>query len=366
MRLILHVGMHKTGSTSIQNNLHGFTREGFEYFEFLHPNHSNFYNVMFRRRSRKGKSRIRDGRPLEETARLQRKFEKLFDDAIATSRAKHIVSSAEGVCTLTVEELRDLKRWCDARFEHTRIVCYVRPPETFMASRLQQQTVGGVLPASVELYPNYRHRLEKFAIVFGRENVEFILFERGALFENDVVCDFARRCGFHFDKNDVRVANESKSLETTSVLAARIRLGRDKGRYEDEARQRRIIANKLDGLGGTKFSLSKAFVLRELEGKEEDLAWISDRLGEPVSNVEAYHVPDGNAEVSSVDDLLSRSVENFDALLDIIRREAARKRIDARSIASLADVLADVLRCKNKGAGAPAIDREQPARSRTG
>jgi len=194
--IVIHAGMNKTGSTSIQRT---FVRLDGDRVECPvgKPQPLQFKRILGRRRS---------GRTLHP-----------------------LLISDEGFSMLPgrrVEALFNALRNCP---EDIRVIAYVRPPRSFMSSQFQQQCKkrfinlnGHALDAH---WPLYRRRFERLDTLFGRENVTPKPFQRERLEGGDVVLDFAREIGVALEPGEVIRVNESMSLKVVALLYVFWRFG---------------------------------------------------------------------------------------------------------------------------------------------
>jgi hypothetical protein len=195
-RIVLHAGLHKTGTSTIQNVLHanrGFLleREG-----ALYPNLSNALGAVFRDDPRKRRARKRmAGFTDEEIGARREKLLDALDAEISSMEWSTLLLSAEGASHLSAPELAKLRKWGEGyATEWTVLVC-VRHPFDWTRSVVQQRLKGG--ETLREMYgdipaPNYRARISRAITVFGRGKVRIFNFESAAKGEGGVVGAFAR------------------------------------------------------------------------------------------------------------------------------------------------------------------------------
>ena len=184
-KIILHVGIHKTGTTSIQRTLKAgsdiLKRNGIHYLESIgkeNGNHGDLYAAFcsepaaWGRYRRHGKSAASVADRVEET--LQN-----VGDELGKVTAEVVIISSEHLCQLPEENLRRLQAWL-SQFGTVHAVYYLRNIESWMNSNSQQIAKGG-LKAKPTLYQDAIHRMYDFPInylnVFGSEYVNFVKFE---------------------------------------------------------------------------------------------------------------------------------------------------------------------------------------------
>jgi hypothetical protein len=184
-KIILHVGIHKTGTTSIQRTLKAssdiLNRHGIHYLESIgevNGNHGDLYAAFcsepaaWGRYRRRGKSAASVAERVEET--LQN-----VGDELGKVTAEVVIISSEHLCQLPEENLRRLQAWL-SQFGTVHAVYYLRNIVSWMNSNSQQIAKGG-LKAMPTRYEDAIDRMYDFPVnylnVFGSEFVNFVKFE---------------------------------------------------------------------------------------------------------------------------------------------------------------------------------------------
>lgn len=200
--LVLHVGAHKTGSTSIQKTL-SFYREALQKCGIAYypgSNHTDFYRgftdvpTSFHQYYRGWRGKI-------ETHKTRKRIR---ENIVSRRDAVQLVS-AEDISLLTETGLLELKHFLheSCGITRVRIVCYLRQPLDYLNSNLQQYIKPGLTDLNDlqnDAFDNYRlqgcpefsggaqailDRLyfpipQRLLHVFGEENVSFVGFEKAA------------------------------------------------------------------------------------------------------------------------------------------------------------------------------------------
>lgn len=153
--VILHVGLAKTASTSIQNTLSrgrdALHRAGASYAYFSLngkeiTNHSLALNYLFSERCTNHHVHAKLG--LDENVERERNLREL---EIALEQSERVIISGEEVPFFSKEDLQRLRDFFVARGETLRIVALVRPTISFLAS-LSQQFVKSGFNAGVPMH----------------------------------------------------------------------------------------------------------------------------------------------------------------------------------------------------------------------
>lgn len=221
--LYLHIGMHKTGSSSIQSSLARFKTEKLRYAHLGEINHSiPLYTIFSEDRyayhihRRRGFSReMVDAHRERYAAMLRRELER---------RSGDMIISGEDLSILSESELKALETEVRPFFRHVKVIGYTRNPIDYASSALQEQIKNGVTPTEIPR-PAYRDLFEKFHRVFGKDHVLLIDFRRSNLFRGSVVQDFLHRVGAPADLITEQSENESLSLLATKLMYAFKRSG---------------------------------------------------------------------------------------------------------------------------------------------
>jgi hypothetical protein len=226
-RLIVHVGPHKTGSTSIQGALFFAAKELFKvgiYYptEWISPDKQSHYSLFEQLRGNKVEL-------VKNTA-----------ERVLRTNANTIVISAEDLSLLKIEELNVLSqafRSVDPNL-NISIVFYVRGWSGLFPSVVQELikhgivlTLSDVLAQEI-LSPersdtiNYVNRLDRFAAIFGTDSINIIAYDNivdskqslvDHFFRNILNCAWNRSDAYNID------TQHNNSLSITEVEFLRLR-----------------------------------------------------------------------------------------------------------------------------------------------
>jgi hypothetical protein len=217
--LVLHVGMHKTGSTSIQNSLQGYARSRVRYLDLGPPNHSIPMWVAFSDAPQPEKLGLhaRLGRSAEDIEAIKQETLARLQKELSKPGIDKFVISGEGITQLSAASLAQLKTFSSRYVDSINVFAYVREPEGFGISEFQQRVKAGYGGYAVR-QPNYRTTFEKFIDVFGADGFTAKAFSRDALKGGSVVADFCAMWGIPFDPQDEVTMNESLSAPAVRLL----------------------------------------------------------------------------------------------------------------------------------------------------
>lgn len=333
--LYLHIGMTKTGSTSIEVTLHesraALLAHGIDYLD-LGQNHSKLMQVAARQTAKGLKGDILAILGLEKDARDY--DPKLVLDAMVkrfrARRAPITVMSGQGGVSLSADEVRVLRDFVTPHFDEVRVIVYVRDPTTWASSRAQENMkrghtldeLVGLLrnrPNKCPIVPGFRKRLEPWLDVFGRDKVDIRLFDPKVFPKGDLIADFMAALGkdpaiaetlprsysnrgasaeallliqAHYDLVESRMRKAKAEAPTTEVRA------QDEDDEDDDPGQFRHpsfnfpFREAVREIHGTKFALPKSVLDEVWALSMDDVVWLRDVTGRPDLFAAGYPPPE--------------------------------------------------------------------------
>ncbi|USZ49718.1 tetratricopeptide repeat protein [Halomonas sp. DN3] len=317
-RLVVHIGMPMTGSSSIQETLFAKgMHEGWRYADLGVPNHSGVLLSIFSTNPLTWQGQQTVGSGLDEAKEVNQRFEKRLEE-VKGSAGQQILSG-EGVFHLDEAGLERLRAYFQEAFDTIEVIGYVRPPASFMASAFVQlvKNRGQARLSFQKLWPRYRAKLEKFDRVFGREHVTLRPFCPHQLTDGDIVQDFCQFLGAPIDPAEVRSVNDSLSLEAAAALFVYRREGPCYQAYPGNIADNNRLVNLLAGFGEREFRFSDALVRPVMEREAADLEWIETRLGVPLRDA-------GSTDAGAIcceQDLLDVAEKSREGLSDFVREQ---------------------------------------------
>lgn len=196
MTSILHIGMPKTGSTTLQRTLHASSHI-LHGHGICYPSHLRSSRASHRIMAAKLMPAASFPRHLHRY-REQTYADELYSelrDKVAEAKkrgwAKQIILSSEILFRLPAASysLAFRDSVCDLLGDSFRIVAYLRAPSSVYLALLQQKLKGSsrLRPAQP---PEYKKIIKSYVDLFGKERIKLQVFDRTCLLDGDIVKDF--------------------------------------------------------------------------------------------------------------------------------------------------------------------------------
>jgi hypothetical protein len=268
----LHLGMPKTGSSSIQGAFHGFETNQVAYAKLRGSNHGPLMCMAFARNPEAlPEARWQKAKPMRERLTLS-DAKTTFMKAIATKKSL-ILSGEIMIDRLDDDEFSDMISTLRSRFDRVVAIAYIRPLASLAASQFQQRVKTGqrrfVIPS-----PDYRKRFEKVVSEFDPADIVWRRFDRADLMRGDIVDDFSHILGVGTPPKNGILKNESLTTEALAALYAFNRHTAPWLKLPVRNKLRARILEQLRVVGNTKFCLAPEIVARHIAEYRDDIAWM--------------------------------------------------------------------------------------------
>jgi hypothetical protein len=282
-RCWLHIGMHKTGTTSLQANLRRIeaTRE-WQYICIGGKQHMNTpFHAMFATNPFHYHWFHKQGISPEALAEKGANLRERLTEAISTSTSETIIMSAEALPLVDKAGIQRIKEFLDPLFDEIRVIGYVRPPVSYKISIFQEMVKGGRSTLELDkIKLNYRRKFEKFDQVFGRENVILRKFDPASFADGCTVSDFFATIGLAPpERSTIKRANESMSQGACGILYAYRKFGPGYGSGPGVVAENLQLIKVLTAMKGPKFAAARAIAADGLDHETADIQWMENRLG---------------------------------------------------------------------------------------
>lgn len=288
VRCILHTGMPKTGTSSIQESLYfGLRDKKFRYIDFGHAqtNACRAMATMFTEDPGSFYYHRQRGVTSEAIDRDRVRCHRVLEREIARGRRckNTLVISAENIWEMQRRELESLRQVMDVLTCEVKVVAYVRPWVAWLQSEFQQRVKMGISHALLSPIArqvlDYQTRVELFEEVFGRENVEIRVFLPEGGPEGCSVQDFCKSQGIDFDAHRVRRSNDSMSLPALQFLYTYRKLGPGFGHGRLALLKDWVLRNLLEELHGPAVRFSAELFAPLYVELESQMGWLEERFG---------------------------------------------------------------------------------------
>jgi hypothetical protein len=272
---ILHVGMPKTGTTSIQESLfHGLEDPRFRLISLGHSNAVLFLEPLFGDDPERFWVHRRSGCSAEGVRRRARDCDRRLRAALRKTHAAGATAiiSAERCWAFSEASLERFRDYVAREGFDVRVIAYLRPHASWFESSCSQEAklLNHVFDLDrfaddVRVRPGfwYPQRLAALERVFGRDNLTVRSFSPGALADGCAVRDFCTVLGIDFDHARVVRANESISADAVRMLHCFHRHHPDAGRLSLWSNY--LLVKRLEQLDGDPLRFH-ATVLEPLAG----------------------------------------------------------------------------------------------------
>lgn len=315
-RLIVHVGMHKTGSTALQYMLREMKWGSVGPMDMIDLNHSTACSLWFGSALEHDRTMLNHGHDRASAEKHLANIQARVQRQLKWSRKRELVVSAEWLSDgLFIGEgrrgvLRRLKAAFDPHFEKIEIFAYVRPPIAFTTSAAQEMLKmhkGFHTP-----WAQYEKRFGQINYMFGRKNVHLRVYERSKLKNGDVVSDFQDWMGWPQKPVKARHPNHSLSAPAAALIYC-FQINRPLTQTVADHKFKLRSVAQLAQVKGPQFALAKDLAAQILEKNADDLAWIEDCMQQPVSDAQR-DIPEGAIAFAGEDDL-KRQAARFAPML---------------------------------------------------
>jgi hypothetical protein len=301
--VILHVGLHKTGTSSIQETL--FSEKNNKLLEkknYLYPkswdsNHSIPIYSAFCDDPESYYENSRKGYSIAEIKTINERYLEGLETELAEREQSKLIISGEDISLLSVVNLNAFKTYLmslSANDITIKVMIYIRNPVPWSISAIQEKIKGGQTYQSAFQYMLtnveniFRETIDKFVQVFGKENINVYPFEEAVAHKYGLIGYFLAALGFNDSEinefNAIR-ANESISLIAVDILSFindKVPIIKD-GKLNDKRTDGDIIS--LLNIRGPKFDIPFSDKKKLFESSQEDIKWLKDHYGIDYSNL---------------------------------------------------------------------------------
>lgn len=311
--LFLHIGMHKTGTSSIQQTLHGSAEllqaHGIAWFPAAEPNHSRTVVSAFTAEPHRYPVNRRLGlHEPDAAARYAEACRDRLSAFLSDAPGPRLVVSGEGIGMLAPDGIARMLAAFRPLVDRITVIGFVRPPRSYIASAIRQRITDGATLATLRrrpVVPRYRGRFAPFLGAPDVDAVRLLPFTPARLLGGCSVATFLDAIGapgtLHGRLPVLRANSGGSHLGGVLALAANeaVPIFLDDGAANPGRSAR--LARLLDDLPGSPFAVPEPLVALGLAASADDIAWMERRLGAPFDAAEKTAASDGAAEPRPLD-----------------------------------------------------------------
>jgi hypothetical protein len=286
--ITIHIGLHKTGTTSIQatlfKNRDKLRKRGVSYFS-LNENHSEtLYPLFLSEPHLYRQNRLAGIDTPQKAARKNAATERALRRELAKNRSEHFVISGEDISMLPKDAIVRLRDMLTPYAHSIRIVAYVREPIDVITSNVQARLRLGETYEQIVAappYPGYGF-IRPFIQVFGRAGVDIRIFDPARFTGGDLITDFLSAIG-----TDPAAARELEIVRTNEAVSTEAALLINEvnkhflqtARHAPNPGRAANLADLLKTIPGTRFACPVEAVIAAEPLYREDLNWLRETLG---------------------------------------------------------------------------------------
>lgn len=320
---ILHIGMPKTGSSTIQDNLFKSVKdERASYTDLGVANQSGALYGLFKKNPEE--YHFFKNKPLKENhiedfrKKTKKQLRKSFLDFSTTIN----ILSGEDLYHSNYFEIKQMKNYLEKFFDKILVVAYVRPVYSFCNSAFQQLVKNHELNSFDfnKIYHKYKN-LKEYDKIYGKENVKILPFVPKRFIKNDLLFDFCSHIGIEKQFSTIKITNESLSKEAIAVLFT---FNFHKNAKTDFGSKNIVIQHKvtdiLKNFGNEKFQFSGKLIHTIAEKQyKDDYNWLLNRI--PASYKEDFLFDPTIEGINSESELMEYATNFIDELSALVNNE---------------------------------------------
>lgn len=348
--LYLHIGLGKTGSTSIQQDL----LAGADLLEskydlhlprnFTHTrqhrgNHSMLLRSLFSDDPEVRKRLAAQG--LSSTTAIEQYNQKTLSQlhaGFASSNASNLLLTAEGVGHFKKPQLEELAHWLKELAGEIKIVACVRHPVHALSSEIQQRLmIGEILEDMYEQPPVYlfSRLFRRFEQAFGKENIIAYDFADAIRSPDGLTAEFLRRIGIEAaaDFPMGQASNTSMSHEGALLLSAINRLRPILIDGERNPERLHVNPSYFKKIPGRTYTAPTQVYARAVQTVQGDIDWLLQEYAIDLGGFDAPQQENYNSFSDQSIEYLALSMAEYDRLRHPVKSRARSVRAFLRSAA---------------------------------
>lgn len=279
-KLFLHIGTHKTGSTSIQQSLVTLDNQDWRLIR-LGKSGNESYNLRKAFGLNYGPIKCIQDASIEGMMLRDRYYSQL-----QSCESRCMMVSGEVMEVFTGEEFSCMQRFLSALHLDIYFIGYLRNYNDSVPSRLQQRLKGSPKIALakrdwVELLstcmPKYPQMLRALYAAAEKERIRLFAYDPKSFPAQDVVVDLCLRLGIGLDYNKVKRSNESLSMIGTKILWILAQYGST--HHHATTFWKSLVKRVMEDFNGTgSFMLDTTCLQEKLYQQKEEIAKVEEQI----------------------------------------------------------------------------------------
>ncbi|QOP42661.1 hypothetical protein FJR45_01320 [Sulfurimonas sediminis] len=320
---ILHIGMPKTGSSTIQENLfQGVKDERVSYTDLSIANQSGPLYGLFKKNPENYHFFKNKKFTENDIKEFRKKTKKQLKNNFIDFSTDINILSGEDLYHSSHDEIKQMKNFLKKFFHKTLVIVYVRPVYSFCNSAFQQLVKNHELNSFdfKKIYHKYKN-LENYDKAYGKKNVSVVPFVPKKFLKNDLLFDFCSHVGIEKQFAAIKTTNESLSKEAVAVLFT---FNFHKNAKTDFGHRNILIQHKvteiLKNFGNEKFQFSGKLIQSIIDKHfKEDYAWLLNRIPDEYS--EDFLFDSNKKGVETENELMEYATNFIDELTTLIDQQ---------------------------------------------
>lgn len=235
-QIILHLGVHKTGSSSIQAtlsdpaNAQRLANHGVYMPQSLPSNCSRFFISAFSENPENYHANRRDCLSASQIRQQTKTEARKFREEVGRSSLGTVILSGEDGCMLAASGFRRLHDFLTSsgfRHRDIKVLVYTRDPLSYVNSAIQENVKGNGLTIAQSkqnhirmLTGKYQQLVQQLKTVFDENNIAVRSFENAVQDKGDVVSDFLSQLGISADGMILKRENTSIADDAVRLLSS--------------------------------------------------------------------------------------------------------------------------------------------------
>jgi len=294
-KLILHIGMHKTGTTSLQkifsSSQHVLNKSNIFYADLNKFNTANSFYVMFLDNPTEHISfKNREIHDLHKAKDEQEKLMQLWRKEFENFSNGYYIISDEELSYLPLNGVIKMRNFLVEYFNDITVIMYAREPISFIPSIINEHIKYGATKIRNRTFSSityYINRIAKYVKAFGRGNIIIRSFDKKHMKNNDLFEDFFYSLNIKFDASKLNTIVENQSLghnALTFLLEYNKKFPRFIGGEINKERglafRINIFFELLQKINDKKFTLDLKFTNKEANAINKEISYVNQFLPE--------------------------------------------------------------------------------------